>query len=76
MTLDEIESKRERAMALADQLPAGKARTWAFFWLGGVVMERAPVSLQLLDLILEGRLTFDEAMRGDVQRQTISSFDA
>lgn len=50
MNFDELEEKRERAMALADQLPQGVARRWAFFWLGGILQERDPAALHTLTL--------------------------
>lgn len=51
-------------MLLADQLE-GVERRWAFFWLGGVSKGKDEASLRLLDLVLEGRLTFAEARTAD-----------
>lgn len=58
-----------RAMAMAEQLDKDEDRRWALFWLGGLSRSEDNPFLPLLDLILEGRVTFTQARRADVVLQ-------
>jgi hypothetical protein len=56
-------------MALAAELEEADRR-WALFWLGGLGGKGAhPKSLELLDLVLDKRISFAEARERDEARE-------